>query len=371
MCHVYNNAVVNIAAISAEDADDGFLHNRHVPVFLSRTSIADRWGSMDEHGLWLRPSTAREWRYEGSSLYRRAWCFQESILSPRILRFGLQEVSFQCRRHALSEKMPELTEAVDAQIAGFTLMIHDVPNMIQNPNFAYNMWRGIFERYSTKELTYEEDRLPALSGLASRFANLFNDHYLAGLWKCDLPLALCWQSMSRHAGSIVGPYAIPSWSWVPYFQVTYGRNLDEVTWEALAQQSEVDVVSDTYGRVCGGSLLIQGRVLDVTVEARQQSPWCKIWAASHLGNRPVTEHFKLDDGASANESADHICLLLGYRLSSTDESLWHAVVMVLEWIDDYGAFKRVGLIMDHLDIDESATPKAIWEAAETDWVTIR
>lgn len=249
-------------------------------------------------------------------------------------------------------------------------MIHDDPNTIRDQNAAYTMWRGIVERYSTKELTYEYDRLPALSGLASRFASLFNDRYLAGLWEGDLPLALCWQAISRHSDSIVGPYAIPSWSCVPYFQVTYGRNLEKVTWDALAQECSIEAVSDSYGRVCEGSLLIQGRVLNVTLEARESSSWCKVWAANSLGNYVVAEHFKFDDGNFADDSADYVCLLLGYRLSSTDERLWHAVVMVLERLDDFDAFKRVGLIMDHLDIDESATPKSIWESAETDWISI-
>ncbi|CZR55443.1 uncharacterized protein PAC_05331 [Phialocephala subalpina] len=294
MCHVYNNAVVNIAAISAENADDRFLHNRHTPVFLSRTSIGKFCDEFDENGLWLRPSTAVE-----------------------------------LGRHTLSEKTPNFTEAVDAQISGFTRMIHDNPDLIQDRNFAYSMWRGIVEQYSTKELTYEKDRLPALSGLASRFGKLFNDRYLAGLWESDIPIALCWQAMSKHTGLNAGPHIAPSWSWVPYSQVTYGRNLETVTWEAFAQQCFPEPVSDPYGQVYGGTLLIQGRVLSVTLEAREQSPWP----------------------------------------SSTDESLWHAVVMVLER-QSYDTFKRVGLVIDHLDIDQSATPKDIWEGAETDWITI-
>jgi hypothetical protein len=50
-------------------------------------------------------------------------------------------------------------------------------------------WKTITENYAGLSLTKKEDRLPALSGLASKFAEYFKcgpSDYLAGLWRVGL-----------------------------------------------------------------------------------------------------------------------------------------------------------------------------------------
>jgi hypothetical protein len=44
-------------------------------------------------------------------------------------------------------------------------------------------WYSLVEEYTNRELSYAADKLPALSGLAHKFAQATDDVYLAGLWK--------------------------------------------------------------------------------------------------------------------------------------------------------------------------------------------
>jgi hypothetical protein len=56
-----------------------------------------------------------------------------------------------------------------------------------------DLWLEIVKAYFQLRLTYETDRLPALSGIASHLATLFNTSYVAGLWKEDLLRCLLWE----------------------------------------------------------------------------------------------------------------------------------------------------------------------------------
>ena len=49
------------------------------------------------------------------------------------------------------------------------------------------------EDYTYRALTFPQDRLVALAGLAEKHKHGTEDKYLAGLWKSDLPRALLWQ----------------------------------------------------------------------------------------------------------------------------------------------------------------------------------
>lgn len=77
-------------------------------------------------------------------------------------------------------------------------------------------WYRMLYAYSNLCLTYENDRLPALAGIASLFAKKLNDEYIAGLWRKDLVFGLIFKVVgedgafrSRIPSATVGS----SWSW--------------------------------------------------------------------------------------------------------------------------------------------------------------
>jgi hypothetical protein len=78
----------------------------------------------------------------------------------------------------------------------------------------YRHWYTIIRaEYSGRKLSFESDRLPALSDLASVVASEGNGIYCAGIWWEDVAWGLCW----RHWGGtffsfaqILAPHPRPS-----------------------------------------------------------------------------------------------------------------------------------------------------------------
>lgn len=72
-------------------------------------------------------------------------------------------------------------------------------------------WFDLVTDYSDCQLTFLEDKLPGLFGVASRFQGITKDKYLAGHWRVDLDRSLFWAV----GGNVfrAKSYRAPSWSW--------------------------------------------------------------------------------------------------------------------------------------------------------------
>lgn len=76
--------------------------------------------------------------------------------------------------------------------------------------------------YSARRLTFDKDRLPAVSGIA-KLMGIPSESYFAGLWKEKFAQELCWRSSrGTSIGSVEAwvdrfesseTYVAPSWSW--------------------------------------------------------------------------------------------------------------------------------------------------------------
>ncbi|KAF1971255.1 hypothetical protein BU23DRAFT_570036 [Bimuria novae-zelandiae CBS 107.79] len=71
-------------------------------------------------------------------------------------------------------------------------------------------WYNMLWLYGPKNLSRTTDKLPAVSGIASLYAEKIDEEYLAGLWRGQLIEGLMWQSLSFRR---VHEYRAPSWSW--------------------------------------------------------------------------------------------------------------------------------------------------------------
>jgi hypothetical protein len=129
---------------------------------------------------------------------------------------------------------------------------------------------GRVSDYTKCELTYEKDKLIALSGIAERVERCPDSSYLAGLWKDDedsLFYYMFWQSMPRYSGSVREDckrpltYRAPSWSWASVEGNIIWYHPEE-TMKWTAKIPEVDVVLadhwSTFGEVTSGSLVLSG-----------------------------------------------------------------------------------------------------------------
>ena len=142
-------------------------------------------------------------------------------------------------------------------------------------------WLGLAERYSERNLTYESDKLPALSGLATYFSELHKQKYYAGIFSGAVAETLLWKPTTP--GGLEKPerYVAPSWSWVrPNGWIKMvapqqpGKSRDQ---RAVSQLESVledvrfelrsEVAEAPYGRIKEGGLVkVRGLVKDVWME---------------------------------------------------------------------------------------------------------
>ncbi|KAI6083048.1 hypothetical protein F4821DRAFT_245538 [Hypoxylon rubiginosum] len=74
-------------------------------------------------------------------------------------------------------------------------------------------WTEIVEDYSERKLTYDTDKLAAMSGVASEIQNMTGNEYFAGIWKEDLLSQLLWKVRDPEYSICIQPYTAPTWSW--------------------------------------------------------------------------------------------------------------------------------------------------------------
>jgi hypothetical protein len=207
MSSVHANASMNIAASAAKDSDQGLFFREH------DTVIAINWPRSAVNGDWysLRPGSKvdpESYNYGSIEprlpLDERAWVFQERLLSSRLIAFEGGQIRWQCLEHI----------ATDINIENDSRVYKSSDLALERGN-----WATLVQEFMARRLTFQNERLLALSALAHAFCRLHsrqNSDYLAGLWRQELREHLLWRlkfpvkpSPETHGGE----YCAPSWSW--------------------------------------------------------------------------------------------------------------------------------------------------------------
>ncbi|KAH7333321.1 heterokaryon incompatibility protein-domain-containing protein, partial [Rhexocercosporidium sp. MPI-PUGE-AT-0058] len=161
-------------------------------------------GASVHDGLPRLPGTEKHrFPLQKDPLYSRAWALQERILSTRILIFGSDQMYWECHCSREGEDGKTLPKTISYRLP--------LKPTLQD-------WNFVVMDYSSRCLTNETDKLPALSGLADVFHRATNYTYIAGLWRETLLKDLLWKQQWMLYGNQVEPglpsqYRAPSWSW--------------------------------------------------------------------------------------------------------------------------------------------------------------
>jgi hypothetical protein len=121
--------------------------------------------------------------------------------------------------------------------------------------------------YSARRLSYLEDKLTALAGVAEAFQQQTLVEYLAGLWSGDmLPRLLLWQASRTDDYTPCPIYTAPSWSWASlnspvYFSLLYSHH--SYNWYDVDGPSSKIIFESRklpFGRLTGGYLKLSARI---------------------------------------------------------------------------------------------------------------
>ena len=124
----------------------------------------------------------------------------------------------------------------------------------------HKVWRDIVARYSVRHLTYESDRLPALSGVAMKFQSMLHCRYYAGLWQDTLFTDICWLVLRSEYDTGLGPgeYVAPSWTWASVMHSGYGLVEDSFMPLAVIEDVQCKIRGmNPFGQVLSGCLTMR------------------------------------------------------------------------------------------------------------------
>ncbi|KAH8665669.1 heterokaryon incompatibility protein-domain-containing protein, partial [Ilyonectria robusta] len=191
MAAIYQGGVLNVSALDGDDCNSGLK-----PKKLSGVGL--RVGTV------LHPEAKRDVYFVGSPNYqslqtehrrlaKRGWAFQERLVSPATIHHTDCGMVWECCSQVEAETVWEAGDSEELEV-----------------------WYLALQDYSSRKLTFERDRLPALAGIAARLAMTLGTTYIAGLWREDISRGLCWMLMNprdERNAALRRSGQGPTWSW--------------------------------------------------------------------------------------------------------------------------------------------------------------
>ncbi|KAF5659690.1 hypothetical protein FDENT_13876 [Fusarium denticulatum] len=370
MLSIYANSYLTVAASKAKDHSEGLFSEttpREYKTFeyksgdISGQAMAFNLPIDNESGASSYVSLPDE------PLSDRGWALQERVLPYRSLLYTKQQMFFECSEGFRGE---------DGTVLDWRFVnVHDMPDgqdqkkkpedeeeEEEDPKASlYQSWYSLLWIYGPRNLTEASDKLPAISGLASIFAQRLNDEYIVGLWRSKLLEGLVWQSLSCKR---VLEYRAPSWSWASMDGIP-GLGVRS-PYEEVARVLDVKVDlkgTNIYGEVTSGKLRIQAPMERLYLDVKDWDPTKPGFAYDN--NPPIrTAHdethsrfdfdFTADDAPQealkivrSLEGREFFALIL-LRVKEPDEDSYHAVVV--KKVDGGEEYERLGFGL----IDEKA-----------------
>ncbi|KAI8662094.1 HET domain-containing protein [Fusarium sp. Ph1] len=214
MARIYQDSYLTIAAAVGQSDSDGFVKERRETFRPHEAARGIYWREEVDHFVHNRLEP----------LATRAWCFQERLVPRRVLTFHRAEVTFECRlAHWCECGRNESYGLTPDRIAHDRMLLKGAATEEELVDYWYST---IIRDYTRLSLSYERDRLPALSAIASQIHAKTGGRCVAGIWVNQLLDGLRWRCYGR-AGfnkdfkrQIFLPMAMqdgeckaPSWSW--------------------------------------------------------------------------------------------------------------------------------------------------------------
>ncbi|KAK3670883.1 hypothetical protein LTR78_009161 [Recurvomyces mirabilis] len=369
MARIFANAAVTIAGPEAENSDAGFLFPRPTPAFepidfpleLSNEGEADTIRLVAMSPEDVGGDTTGVGSEGDAPLRSRAWVLQERLLSHRNLYFGRRQTYFECQKASWAEG--SWTQCV---VAPFPRGKTEFSSSRAIEEDANNWYSLVGYHYNECGLTVSHDKLPALSGLASKFQALHQSTYAAGVWIEDFPKCLAWIKYFRMKATqswrdepkTVRFDTVPTWSWAHIKGLVVWWQYEKIL-RATLRLKAYDVAprgKDAFGVVTHGRLTLEGHLEQAVIMTGEDSPWQGRGPILDVCD-PLERNAKVamffPDFSEPEAVVDYskpravVCLQVGvYEYDSSAESerrdCWIALVLV-PLIDEENTYQRVGV----------------------------
>ena len=279
MNRYYKNAVITISIDLAAGDHEGFLdYTRETEQYVEIPFMASPL--KEPACARIRKSMKSNIHQEGSYLTTRGWALQEFVLSPRTLHYTPEHLVWECQKHKLTETDATPNNDISAFLNRHFLQPQSAQSnslFVASVHEVLPHWYRLLEDYCQRTLTFENDRLYAISGLVQEIQQQTHMTYIVGLWKEDFLIGLLWSIDCR--GRRPAKYRAPSFSWASLdISVDWGRNLYQafelyghpLNWTLdtayrnarwLDCELEPLLKGDAYGPVRQGSLKLSGLMM--------------------------------------------------------------------------------------------------------------
>jgi hypothetical protein len=302
MLSIYSGAYLTIAADHAQNGEEGcFASSSNKPLHISRIPLSDRFQIPTEalinwdhkyslhrdHSHFTEPE---QYYAPLSSLSARGWTLQERLLSRRLIHYTSWELVWECRQdiHCQCGRLSYMNRKTIMQ--NFHSYFR---SKVQTPDLI-ELWMGIAEEYSKRSLTYETNKLVALSGLAKRFQSNGLQGYIAGNWVANIRDMLLWWSrpvtMSDPNCERRTEYTAPSWSWasspsnksIEFITLTKASiwrrsNEGRLNTRYLTRICSITAEEDTSGQLLGGRLIVVGPTITLKPASVLLKEETRVW----------------------------------------------------------------------------------------------
>ncbi|KAK1991929.1 heterokaryon incompatibility protein [Colletotrichum falcatum] len=380
MCEVYSNATVTLAV----DHADG----NSVGIFAPQAfGTPPEQLELDGRPVYVRDNLKRKHNdvtvllraieMEGSHaepINKRAWTLQEAILSNRALHYTSNELVWECNTFRLCTCRRDSPVELDEE----SLRCFRSQALFQEMSTgrAYLQWRQIVQLFTERSISYDDDRLPALSGMAKQFglmyevANGRKDRYLAGLWEGDFATQLMWTSEDDYwrnpeiQSRRPKKWRAPSWSWAAVEGPVMFHPMShfEQNIEVLEVHVEALYKEDLFGQVQQGArLVIRGALihgLKVVSEAARPGDSLMGSVAGvryEIVDKAGIGHTVVWDDASSvlngGETEKYTCLLVGKTSNKGDAHPYHGFLVLKKVNQDANVFRRVAVSLRRSALD--------------------
>ncbi|MCJ1431075.1 hypothetical protein MMC27_000425 [Xylographa pallens] len=285
MSSIYKYALCNLATCLGRDSSCGLWQDSEPLRFYE---CVVETGSSSQMGNRVRVENIDLYKnsVEKSVLNSRAWVLQELTLAPRVVYFTAEQLVWECSEACFYESSPWQDRSAGISRLkrpplGRSLCKTDSDGSSFDRD--YRFWMTKVSDFTTRNLKYDSDTLPAISAIARHVQAMLEPHdeYILGLWKRYLHLHILWQLRTNFKAYDNSSYTKsnrPSWSWISvsgrvYNHLTYWDVIETTTClVTLTPRVQYENEQDRFANAVSAELDATGVIAKVSLRISHSKP---------------------------------------------------------------------------------------------------